>query len=137
MVENKMGLKVKRLKSDNGGEYKDEKLKEFCATNGIKLEKIVLKTPQQNGVAECSSFRRPLYFHYSSISVSPRILSSAQPKNSCKCNRGINETTVLIQLGCPSWMEEGKDKPSPVLDRNCGYTDLAEPQNGTMSLEIL
>ena len=53
MVENKMGLKVKRLKSDNGGEYKDEKLKEFCATNGIKLEKIVPKTPQQNGVVEC------------------------------------------------------------------------------------
>ena len=52
MVENKMGLKVKRLKSDNGGEYKDEKLKEFCATNGIKLEKIVPKTPQQNGVVE-------------------------------------------------------------------------------------
>ena len=52
MVENKMGLKVKRLKSDNGGEYKDEKLKEFCATNGIKLEKKFPKTPQQNGVVE-------------------------------------------------------------------------------------
>ena len=48
-----MGLKVKQLKSDDGGEYKDEKLKEFCATNGIKLEKIVPKTPQQNGVVEC------------------------------------------------------------------------------------
>ncbi|WKA04939.1 hypothetical protein VitviT2T_022932 [Vitis vinifera] len=54
MVENKMGLKVKRLKSDNGGEYKDEKLKEFCATNGIKLEKIVLKTPQQNDIIKPS-----------------------------------------------------------------------------------
>ena len=53
MVENKMGLKVKQLKSDNGGEYKDEKLKEFCATNGIKLEKSVPKTPHQNGVVEC------------------------------------------------------------------------------------
>ena len=52
MVEYKMGLKVKQLKSDDGGEYKDEKLKEFCATNGIKLE-IVPKTPQQNGVVEC------------------------------------------------------------------------------------
>ena len=47
MVENKTGLKVKRLKSDNGGEYRDEKLKEFCAANGIKLEKTVPKTPLQ------------------------------------------------------------------------------------------
>ena len=40
MVENEMGLKVKRLKFDNGREYKHEKLKEFCTTNGIKLKKL-------------------------------------------------------------------------------------------------
>ena len=52
MAENETGLKVKRLKSDNRGEYRDEKLKEFCVANGIKLEKTVPKTPQQNGVVE-------------------------------------------------------------------------------------
>ena len=40
MIENERGLKVKRLKFDNGGEYKQEKLKEFCAANGIKLKKL-------------------------------------------------------------------------------------------------
>ena len=67
MVENKMGLKVKQLKSDDGGEYKDEKLKEFCSTNGIKLEKIVPKTPQQNGVVEC--LNRTLNEHVRSMRI--------------------------------------------------------------------
>ena len=51
MVENKTGLKIKRVRSDNGGEYKDNILREFCANNGIKMEKTVPMTPQQNGVA--------------------------------------------------------------------------------------
>ena len=52
MIENETGLKVKRLRSDNGGEYTDRRFREFCANNGIKMEKTVPKTPQQNGVAE-------------------------------------------------------------------------------------
>ncbi|KAE8695714.1 hypothetical protein F3Y22_tig00110694pilonHSYRG00408 [Hibiscus syriacus] len=52
MVENETGLKVKRLRSDNGGEYINRRFKDFCANNGIKMETIVPMTPQQNGVAE-------------------------------------------------------------------------------------
>ncbi|KAE8695859.1 U-box domain-containing protein 31 [Hibiscus syriacus] len=53
MVENETGLKVKRLRSDNGGEYRDSRFRDFCANNGIKMETTVPITPQQNGVAEC------------------------------------------------------------------------------------
>ncbi|KAL5733206.1 hypothetical protein ACOSP7_032546 [Xanthoceras sorbifolium] len=52
MVENDTGLKIKRLRSDNGGEYKDSRFREFCANSGIKMEKTVPMTPLQNGVAE-------------------------------------------------------------------------------------
>ncbi|KAL5795724.1 hypothetical protein ACOSQ2_000544 [Xanthoceras sorbifolium] len=52
MVENETGLKIKRLRSDNGGEYRDSRFREFCANSGIKMEKTVPMTPQQNGVAE-------------------------------------------------------------------------------------
>ena len=52
MVENETGLKIKRMRSNNGGEYRDNKFREFCANNGIKMEKTVPMTPQQNGVAE-------------------------------------------------------------------------------------
>ena len=47
MVETETGLKVKCLRSDNGGGFS-----EYCAAQGIRMEKIILGTPQQNGVAE-------------------------------------------------------------------------------------
>ena len=52
MVENETGLKIKRVRSDNGGEYKDNRFREFYVNNGIKMEKTVPMTPQQNGVVE-------------------------------------------------------------------------------------
>ncbi|KAI5323960.1 hypothetical protein L3X38_033033 [Prunus dulcis] len=50
-VENLTGRKIKILKSDNGGEYKDNKFLEFCRSEGIKRHFTVKKTPQQNGAA--------------------------------------------------------------------------------------
>jgi hypothetical protein len=52
MVENETGLKIKKLRSDNGGEYEDTGFKRLCFENGIRLERTVPGTPQQNGVAE-------------------------------------------------------------------------------------
>jgi hypothetical protein len=52
LVENETGLKLKCLRSDNSGEYCSKEFDEYCAVNGIRREKIVLRTPQQNGVAE-------------------------------------------------------------------------------------
>ncbi|RVW71155.1 Retrovirus-related Pol polyprotein from transposon TNT 1-94 [Vitis vinifera] len=46
------GLKVKCLRSDNGGEYIDGGFSEYCAARGIRMEKTIPGTPQQNGVAE-------------------------------------------------------------------------------------
>jgi Integrase core domain/GAG-pre-integrase domain len=52
LVENETGLKLKCLRSDNGGEYCSKEFDEYCAVNGIRREKIVPRTPQQNGVVE-------------------------------------------------------------------------------------
>ena len=52
MVEIETGLKVKYLRSDNGGEYIDGGFSEYCAAQGIRMEKTIPRTPQQNGVAE-------------------------------------------------------------------------------------
>ena len=52
MVETKIGLKVKCLRSDNGGEYIDGGFSEYCATHGIRMEKTIPWTPQQNGVVK-------------------------------------------------------------------------------------
>ena len=40
------------VKIINGGEYEDKGFKQFCAVNGIKMQKTIPGTPQQNGVAE-------------------------------------------------------------------------------------
>lgn len=52
MVENETGLKIKKLRTDNGGEYEDTKFKKFCYEHGIRMERTVPGTPQHNGVAE-------------------------------------------------------------------------------------
>ena len=52
MVEIETGLKVKYLRSDNGGEYIDRGFSEYCVAHGIRMENTILRTPQQNGVTE-------------------------------------------------------------------------------------
>ena len=52
MVEKESGKKIRALRSDNGGEYVSQEFKDFCATEGIKLELIARHNPQQNGVAK-------------------------------------------------------------------------------------
>jgi transposase InsO family protein len=52
LVENRIGNKIKVLRSDNGGEYTPIELRDLCKKAGIKREMIVPFNPQQNGVAE-------------------------------------------------------------------------------------
>nr|GEY42698.1 hypothetical protein [Tanacetum cinerariifolium]GEY48753.1 hypothetical protein [Tanacetum cinerariifolium] len=51
-LENLLSLKVKIIKCDNGTEFKNADLNQFCGLKGIKREFSVLMTPQQNGIAE-------------------------------------------------------------------------------------
>ncbi|KAE8957885.1 hypothetical protein PR001_g31221 [Phytophthora rubi] len=51
-MENATGRKIKRIRSDNGGEYTGRLFKEYLSKQGIRHEKTVPYTPQQNGLAE-------------------------------------------------------------------------------------
>ncbi|KAE8955602.1 hypothetical protein PR001_g32034, partial [Phytophthora rubi] len=51
-MENATGRKIRRLRSDNGGEYTGRLFKECLSKQGIRHEKTVPYTPQQNGLAE-------------------------------------------------------------------------------------
>ncbi|GJS31729.1 putative ribonuclease H-like domain-containing protein [Tanacetum coccineum] len=51
-VENLVDKKVKIIRSDNGTEFKNKVMDDFCREKGIKREYSVARTPQQNGVAE-------------------------------------------------------------------------------------
>ncbi|CAM9000198.1 unnamed protein product [Rhodiola kirilowii] len=52
LVETETCVKVKCLRSDNGGEHELREFKEYCAVNGVRMEKTFKGTPQQNGIAE-------------------------------------------------------------------------------------
>jgi len=51
-VENQLDRKIKRIRSDRGGEYGTNFLREFCEKNGIVHETSAPYTPQQNGISE-------------------------------------------------------------------------------------
>eukprot|EP00253_Pinus_taeda_P011170 PITA_11170 len=51
-VEKQSAHQILKLRSDNGGEYVNNKFINFCTEHGIQMQHIVPYTPQQNSVAE-------------------------------------------------------------------------------------
>ncbi|GJT75166.1 putative ribonuclease H-like domain-containing protein [Tanacetum coccineum] len=51
-IENPLDHEVKIIRSDNGTEFRNSVMNQFCEMKGIKREFSVARTPQQNGVAE-------------------------------------------------------------------------------------
>ena len=51
-AQNEFDVKIKRVRSDNGTEFKNTNIEEFLDEEGIKHEFSVSYTPQQNGVVE-------------------------------------------------------------------------------------
>ena len=49
-VENLTGMKIKILRSNNGGEFTSNNFNDFCKEAGIKRELTVPYNPQQNGL---------------------------------------------------------------------------------------
>jgi transposase InsO family protein len=51
-VENQLERKIKRVRSDRGGEYFPKIFDEFCEEHSIIYERMPPYSPQSNGVAE-------------------------------------------------------------------------------------
>ncbi|GJX29671.1 putative ribonuclease H-like domain-containing protein [Tanacetum coccineum] len=51
-IENLVDHKVKVIRCDNGTEFKNKDMNQFCEMKGILRQYSVARTPQQNGVAE-------------------------------------------------------------------------------------
>ncbi|GJY85993.1 putative ribonuclease H-like domain-containing protein [Tanacetum coccineum] len=51
-IENLIDLKVKVIRCDNGTEFKNRVMNQFCEIKGIKRKFSIARTPQQNGVAK-------------------------------------------------------------------------------------
>nr|GEX22726.1 putative ribonuclease H-like domain-containing protein [Tanacetum cinerariifolium] len=51
-IENQLNYKVKIIRCDNGTEFKNYEMNQFCGIKGIKRESSNARTPQQNRVVE-------------------------------------------------------------------------------------
>ena len=51
-VENQKNKRIKRLRTDGGGEYESNPFKEFCEQNDIINEVTPPYSPESNGIAE-------------------------------------------------------------------------------------
>nr|GFB55620.1 retrovirus-related Pol polyprotein from transposon TNT 1-94 [Tanacetum cinerariifolium] len=52
MMENQIGRKLKKLRTDNGLEFCNQEFNNLCKESGIAIHLTVAGTPQQNGLAE-------------------------------------------------------------------------------------
>ncbi|KAJ3673974.1 hypothetical protein LUZ60_005966 [Juncus effusus] len=52
MIEGRLGKRIKKFRTDNGGEFTSKKFLSFCERHDIKQELTCAYTPQQNGAAE-------------------------------------------------------------------------------------
>ena len=52
MVENQTGKKLKKLRTDSGLEFCNQRFDKYCAEEGVMRHRIVRLTPQQNSLAE-------------------------------------------------------------------------------------
>ena len=73
-VENQKNKKIKRLKTDRGGEYESDSFKEFCEQNGIIHEVIPSYSPKSNGITEGKN--RTLKEMMNTMLVSSRLSSN-------------------------------------------------------------
>ena len=51
-MEKELGQYVKVVRSDKGGEFTSKEFLKYCTYKGIKRQFLVVRNPQQNGVAK-------------------------------------------------------------------------------------
>nr|GEX64102.1 retrotransposon protein, putative, Ty1-copia subclass [Tanacetum cinerariifolium] len=80
LIENQIGKKIKKLRTDNGLEFCGESFNSLCRKYGISRHHTLVRTPQQNGVAERMNmtimekvvFGCPIYVHVNEGKLVPR-----------------------------------------------------------------
>ena len=105
LVENETGKKLKCLRLDNGGEYCNKSLEDYCFVNGIKRQKTIPITSQEIGLSkrmnrtimECARSMRlhvglPLHFWEDIVNTSIYLINRGP---STPVDGGIPEETWI------------------------------------------
>nr|GEX77131.1 hypothetical protein [Tanacetum cinerariifolium] len=111
-IENLKDLKVKIIRIDNGGEFRNKEIDEFCSRKGIKRDFSNIRTPQQNGVAERRNMTRKFdakgdegYFvGYSLSSKSFRVFNKRTKKIEENLHVDFLENKSIEKGTSPDWL---------------------------------
>ena len=128
LAENEIGKRLKCPRSDNGGEYCSKEFDSYCSHNGIRREKTVPGTPQENGVSkrmnrmimECARCMRlhvglPLQFWADAVNTAVYLINRGP---SSTLDGGIPEEawtgkqvkySFLRTFGCEAFVHIDKD----------------------------
>ncbi|GJT06459.1 ribonuclease H-like domain-containing protein [Tanacetum coccineum] len=96
-IENLVDHKVKVIRCDNGTEFKNREMNQFCEMKGILRQFNVAKTPQQNRVAEKGN--RTLIDGLKPLSINSRTRIVVEYLH----NR-FSESTLNVLVSGPDWL---------------------------------
>ncbi|KAJ0568678.1 putative RNA-directed DNA polymerase [Helianthus annuus] len=103
-IENLYQRRIKRIRSDNGTEFKNSKMEEFCDERGILHEFSAPYTPQQNGVTARKN--------QTLIEMTRTMLADSSQTNQIS-EQGANQNVTNL--------EGDVDVPSEVMPRTLSY----------------
>ena len=98
LVEKQSKYKLKTLRTDNGGEYTSKRFEQYLKAEGIRHEKTIPKTPEQNGVSE--RLNRTLVEGARSMLLDAKLAKSYWAE-------AVN-TAVYLKNRCPTKAVKGK-----------------------------
>nr|GEV14175.1 hypothetical protein [Tanacetum cinerariifolium] len=119
-IENQIDHKVKTIKYDNGTEFKNRIMNEFCEMKGIRREFSVARTPQQNGRKPALSFMRPFGCPVTILNTLDH-LGLKSSENKVADDDGKKSTKVLRK-------ENGVQDPAKEGDNNDQEKDIRDQE---------
>ncbi|KAH9703748.1 Integrase catalytic domain-containing protein [Citrus sinensis] len=144
LVENQTGLKVKKLRTDNGLEFCNQEFDSYCAYHGIARHRTVRLTPQQNGLAE--RMNRTLMDKVRSMMIQSQLLKGLWAETLLTASYLVNlspsaaldfktpfekwhgkpaDYNNLKVFGCPAYahVSQGKLAPKALKGKFIGYPE--------------
>ena len=105
-AENEFEFKIKKIRSDNGSEFKNSRIEDHCDEKGIKHEFSAKYTPEQNGVVERKNrtlieMARTMLSEYnvSDSFWAEAINTACHASNRLYCHRLMKKTPYELLIG--------------------------------------
>ncbi|KAK9928322.1 hypothetical protein M0R45_025465 [Rubus argutus] len=110
LVEKEIGLSIKCLRTDRGGEFNSAEFNEFCMQHGVKRQLTTAYTPQQNGVAERKN--RTVMNMVRAMLSEKKVPKSFWPEATRWCIHVLNRSPTLVVKNMTPEEAWSGEKPS-------------------------